>query len=126
MKKYHAVVIEQSLKNKNVLNNFKILNTKHSGDWDLHIIEIENPSQSIKIIQPLMVSDKPYYWHIYDDNNSLIVIFREKFFNLDPKDKSTWVGAQKYGSKLLDILEEQLDFYPTQFSDEPEWLAGRD
>ena len=126
MNKYHAVVIEQSLANKKVLGNFKILGTKHSGEWDLDILEIEDLAEAIKIIQPEMVSDKPFYWHIYDDNNSLIVVFREKLFKFDPKDKSTWAKAQEYGAKLLGIPSKQLDFYPTQFSDEPEWLAGRE
>ena len=126
MEKYHAVVIEQSLEDKGVLENFKIINTKQSGDWDLHILEIDNIDQAIKTIQSAMVDDKPFYWHIYDENEVLIVVFREKFFKLDPKDKSTWSEAQKYGAELLGIPPEQLDFYPSQFSDEPEWLAGKD
>lgn len=126
MKIFQAVIIEQSLKNKNTLNNFKIINRKKSGDWVLDILEITDISKTIEIIQPEMVEDKPYYWHIYDDNHMLVIIFREKVFHLDPTDHSTWKEAQKYGSKLLRIPEEQLDFYPTQFSDEPEWLAGKD
>jgi hypothetical protein len=126
MKKYHAIVIEQSLENKNVLNNFKILNTKHSGDWDLHILEIEDPHEAIKIIQLVMVKDKNYYWHIFNDGSELIIVFNKKIFRLNPKDQSTWKDAQEYGAKELNIIPDQLDFYPTKFNDEPEWLANKD
>ena len=122
----HAVIIEQSLRDKKVLDGFKILKTKKSGNWDLHILEIENSDEAIKIIQPAMVKERPYYWHIYDEGKTLIVVFREKIFRLDPKDKKTWKEAQGYGSKLLKIPAEQLDFYPTTYVDEPEWLAGKD
>lgn len=126
MKKYHAIVIEQSLRNKKVLDSFKILHTKHSGDWDLHILEIEDTNKAIKIIQPVMVKDKNYYWHIYNDDSELIIVFNKKVFRLDPKDQSTWKDAQEYGAKELNIIPDQLDFYPTKFKDESNWLAGKD
>lgn len=126
MKNYHAVVIEQSLKDKSVLGDFSIIDTKHSDNWDLDILEINNIEDAIKIIQPAMVSDKPYYWHIYDDNNTLVVVFKNMLFHLDPKDMSTWDEAQEYGAKLLNIPADQLDFYPTKFSDESTWLSQKD
>jgi len=126
MKKYHAVIIEQSLNDKSVLADIKIINKKKSDDWDLDILEINNIEKAIKIIQSAMVSNEPYYWHIYDDNNTLIVVFKNMVFNLDPKDMSTWNEAQEYGSKLLNIPADQLDFYPKEFSDEPAWLLEKD
>ncbi len=125
MKKYHAVVIEQSLQDRKVLEKFKILNTKHDGDWDLHILEIKDPYAAIRIIQPAMVTDDEFYWHIYDRGESLIVVFREKYFEMNPNNPKTWVEAQDYG-KSLGIIPDQLEFYPLQFLDEPEWLAGRE
>ncbi|HOX40676.1 MAG TPA: hypothetical protein PK263_00610 [bacterium] len=123
---YHAIVIEESLKNKSVLEQYKILKTKIDGDWHLNILEIENIDQAIANIQPAMVAEKPYYWHIYDDGTTLDVIFREKIFHLDPNDKSTWREAAEYGAAKMNIPAEQLDFYPARFLDEAEWLASKD
>ena len=57
---YHSIVIKESLEDKEVLNNFKIINTKISGDWYLHILEIPNAKSAIGQIQKAMVTDKPY------------------------------------------------------------------
>ncbi len=122
---YHAIVIEELLKDKNVLKEFKILKTKISGDWHLHILEISDPKIAVSKIQKAMVSDKPYYFHIFNDGKNLIVVFRDKIFHLDPNNQKTWQEAMKYGSEKLNIPEEQLDFFPTRISEEAEWLAGR-
>ena len=122
----HAIVIKQSLTNKDVLKDFRILNSKESDDWDLHILEISNPDKAIEKIQPAMVKDKAFYWHIYDEGKMLIVVFRDKVFRMDPKNRKSWKEAQEYGEKELSIPAEQLDFYPTTYHDEPEWLAGKD
>ena len=123
MKIYHAIVIEQSLEDNKILDNFKILNTKHSDDWNLHILEINDIEDAISKIQPAIINNEPYYWHIYDDNNILIIVYKNKIFNLDPKERKTWIDAQNYGAKLLNIPANELDFFPTQFSDESEWLS---
>ncbi len=122
---YHAVVIEQSLKDKGVLKSFKIQHQKHSGDWVLDVIEVGNPKLAIEAIQKEMVEDKGFYWHIYDNNKNLIIVFRDKVFYLDPRDMTTWEQAQAYGEKVLKIIPEQLDFFPTKLSDEEEWLRGK-
>lgn len=121
---YHAIIIEESLADKSSLNNFRILNTKIDGDWHLHVIEIPDIEKAIEIIQPAMVIDDEYYWHIFDDGNILVVVFRDKAYRMDPADKLTWKEAQEHGANL-GIARHQLDFYPLSFSDEPEWLAGR-
>jgi len=123
---YHAVVIEESLGNKEVLKDFKILETKIGEDWKLDILEIPDVDDAIAKIQPAMVKDQPYYFHIFDEGKTLVIVFRQKVFRVDPNDISTWSEVAEYGSKELNIPIDQLDFYPTKISDEPEWLAGRD
>ena len=124
---YHAVIIEESLKNPEVLERYKILRTKFSSEenWHLHIVEIpEPPDKAIKEIQEAMVSDRPYYFHIYNEGKTLIVVFKDKFFQLDPNNKSTWQEAQKYGASKLNIPSDQLDFYPSRISEEDDWYAS--
>ena len=123
---YHSVIIEESLKNPEVLDDYKILRTKFSPeeDWHLHIVEIpEPPDKAIKEIQEAMVSERPYYFHIYNEGKTLIVVFKDKFFQLDPSNKSTWQEAQKYGALKLNIPSDQLDFYPSRISEEDDWYA---
>ncbi|MEK9156031.1 MAG: hypothetical protein AAB360_01875 [Patescibacteria group bacterium] len=122
---YHAVIIEESLADKTVLENYNILNTKIDDDWHLHIIKIPEPEAAIKKIQPAMVSNEPYYWHIFDEGKTLIVVFRDRVFRLDPNDQTAWREAAEYGAAKMNISAEQLDFYPSYISDEAEWLAGK-
>lgn len=118
---YHAIVIEESLKDKSILDKYSILRTKVSERWHLHVIEVENPSVFIEDIQNEMVTSLPYYFHLYDDKNDLKVAFKEKSFDLDSKDKTTWIEAQKYGGNKLHIPFDELDFSPNNFSSEDEW-----
>jgi len=120
---YHSIIIEESLKDPKVLEHYKILRTKFSekNNWHLHIIEIPEPEKAIKGIQEAMVGDRPYYFHIYDEGKTLTVIFKDKTFNLNPMDQSTWQSARAFGAGKLNIPEEQLNFYPTKISEEDDW-----
>lgn len=116
-----AIVIEESLKDKSVLDNYKIIRIKKSGSWHLHVLEISNAEEAIKDIQAAMVSDQPYYFHIYDEGKNLIIVFKEKYFLIDPNNQSTWGDVIKYGLSL-NIPKEQLDFYPQKIADEDNWF----
>ena len=121
---YHSIIIEESLKHPKVLENYKILRTRFSPgkNWHLHIVEIPEPlEKSIKEIQEAMMKDKPYYFHIYDEGKTLIVIFKDKIFHLNPNDQLTWREAREYGASRLNIPPEQLDFYPSKISEEDDW-----
>jgi len=126
---YHSIIIEESLGDKKVLENYKILRTKFEPaegpddiDWHLHIIEIPEPEKAIKEFQAAMVNNKPYYFHIYNKGNTMMVIFKDKVFNLNPNDKSTWKDARAFGASKLNIPTEQLDFYPSRISEEDDWF----
>jgi len=122
---YHSIIIEESLERPEVLENYKILRTKFSKkkNWRLHIIEIPEPiEKAVKEIQKSMVSDKPYYFHIYNKGETLIIVFKDKAFRLNPKDKTTWQEAREYGAAKLKIPSEELDFYPSKISEENDWF----
>lgn len=119
---YHSIVIEESLKDKIILEKYKIVRTKIGDKWHLHVIELEDPECFINDIQENMVSDEPYYFHIYNNESYLKVIFKHKVFNLDPKDKSTWIKAQNYGAEKLNIPAEELNFIPNNFKQENDWF----
>ena len=120
---FHSIIIEESLAKPRVLRNYKILKTKTWAEagWHLHIIEITEPKKAIKEIQGAMVEDKPFYFHIYNEGKTLIIVFKNKVFRLGPKDKKTWQEARAFGASKLNIRPEQLDFYPTKISQETRW-----
>ena len=120
---YHSIIIEESLENPKVLENYKILRTKFSPEknWHLHIVEIPEPEKAIKEIQEAMMTDKPYYFHIYNEGKALIIVFNDKVFYLNPNDQLTWKEARAFGARKLNIPSEQLDFYPTRISEEDSW-----
>ncbi|HDZ54585.1 MAG TPA: hypothetical protein ENI19_03750 [Candidatus Nealsonbacteria bacterium] len=123
---YHSIIIEESLENPRILENYRILRTKFSErqNWHLHIVEITEPVEdAIKEIQNAMIGDRPDYFHIYDEGKDLIVIFKDKVFNIDPNNKSTWQEARAFGAFKLSIPAEQLDFYPSKISEEDEWYS---
>lgn len=125
----HAIIIEESLANKEILEKHRILRTKFLPppvSWRLHIVELYGTlDETIAEIQYSMVSDKPFYFHIYDEGETLIVVFKNNYFTLDPNNKITWMEAKLYGSKL-NIPAEQLDFYPTRISEEEVWFNSPD
>lgn len=123
---YHSIIIEESLENPKVLEKYKILKTKLSPEesWHLHIVEISEPlEEAIRKIQNAMLPDKPYYFHIYNEGKTLIIIFKDKIFHLNPIDQSTWREVRKYGASKLNIPPEQLDFYPSKISEEEDWYS---
>lgn len=120
---YHSIIIEESLQKPEILKKYKILRTKFSkkSNWHLHIIEIPEPEKAIKEIQLALIKDKPFYFHIFDEGKTLIVVFKDRVFYLNPDDENSWKDARTFGAAKLNIPQEQLDFYPTKISLEDDW-----
>jgi len=119
----HAIVVEESLRDKSALGRYSILKTKIDDNWHLHVIDVLHPEAFINDIQSQMMRGEEFYFHLYDEGYNLIIAFRNAFFNVDPLDPSTWKIAIEHG-KQLNIKEEQLDFYPRNYDDEAKWLRG--
>ena len=121
MKNFKGVVIEESLKNKEILKNLKIISTKvekvteaHKTpwlkQWTLHTVEI--PEELIeKTAEELKNSlEKEHNWFMHFwKGDLLIVIFKDKIFKLPKNDKKTWRPAINYGISL-GIPKYQLNF----------------
>ena len=120
---YTGVIIEESLENKTILKEVKILVTKveevteeHKTpwikQWTLHTVEIpQNQAESIaeKISKAL---DSEHNWYVdFKNDTHHYIIFREKVFFVDRWSKEQYDEAKKYGISL-GIPEYQVDFHP--------------
>ena len=120
---YKGVIIEESLENKNILKDVKILKTKveevveeHKTpwikQWTLHTVEIpENQVASVaEKISKALDSEHNWYADFKNDTHHYI-IFRNKVFYIDQKSKEQYNKTKRYGISL-GIPEYQVDFAP--------------
>ena len=120
---YIGVIIEESLENKDILKDVKILETKveevteeHKTpwvkQWTLYTVEIpENQVQNIaeKISKAL---DSKHSWYAdFKTDTHHYIIFRDKVFFVDRHNKEQYDEAKQYGISL-GIPEYQVDFHP--------------
>ncbi|KKU94047.1 MAG: hypothetical protein UY26_C0003G0197 [Candidatus Jorgensenbacteria bacterium GW2011_GWA1_48_13] len=120
---YQGVIIEESLENKDVLKDVRVLGTKvepvtenHKTpwikQWTLHTVEIpENQAESIaeKLSWSL---DSEHNWYADFKNDDIhFIIFRGKVFKVDRTKKEEYDAATAYGISL-GIPDYQLDFSP--------------
>ena len=120
---YTGVIIEESLENKDILKDVKILETKveeateeHKTpwvkQWTLHTVEIpENQVQNIaeKISKAL---DSKHNWYAdFKTDTHHYIIFRDTVFFVDRHSKEQYDEAKRYGISL-GIPEYQVDFHP--------------
>jgi hypothetical protein len=118
---YHGILVNKSFRDPLFPERFELFAKKKSGDWVLCGIVVQQAEVSIKIkaIQENMRDSEPWYAHLYNDED-LIVIFKKKIFYIKPE-PSAWKEAIAYG-KSLGIPLEQLDFRPNRFQDEANYF----
>ena len=120
---YKGVIIEESLDNKDVLKNVKILSTKveevtedHKTpwikQWTLHTVEIPE-IKADEIVEKLSVDlEKEHNWYADFKNDEYhFIIYQSKVFKVDLKNPLLYKDAKKYGISL-GIPEYQVDFTP--------------
>jgi hypothetical protein len=120
---YRGVIIEESLKNKDVLKDVKILETKieevteehetpWAKQWTLHTVEIaENQARNVaeKVSRTL---DSKHDWYADFKNDTYhYIVFHNKVFYIDQKSKKQYEEAKNYGISL-GIPKYQIDFAP--------------
>jgi len=123
-KNFNGVIIEESLKNKDVLQKVKIIKTiveevteKHKTpwikQWTLHTVEIlENQADEIaeELSKSLDSSHGDWYADFKNDEFHLI-IFRNKVFKIDRSKPEQYKKAVEHGLSL-GIPDYQLNFTP--------------
>ncbi len=123
-KNFNGIIIEESLKNKDILKKVKILkteveevtpkhNTPYLKKWTLYTVEIfENQIDEIveELSKSLDSSHGDWYADFKNDFYHYI-IFRNKVFKIDRSKPEQYQEVVKYGSSL-GIPDHQLDFSP--------------
>jgi len=116
---YHAIVVDNSLREPGLLKrHFRLLSSKKGEEWTMSKLEVsERELESlIEEIQDNLISDH-WYCHLYNwDGSKLIVIFKNAVFRCTANPNS-WTPALAHGMDM-DIPTEQLDFEPHRFTDE--------
>jgi hypothetical protein len=122
---YKGVIIEESLENKDVLKDIKILGTeveevtgKHKTpwlpQWTMHTIEI--PEEGVgEIAEKISKSLDPKHgssWYVdFKNDTHHYIIFRDKVFKINRGKREEYDEVKKYGVSL-GIPDYQLDFSP--------------
>ena len=120
---YQGVIIEESLENKSVLQDIKILETKleevterHKTpwvtQWTLHTVEILE-EKADQVAEKLSADlDKEHEWYAdYKNDQYHYIIYRGKVFKVDLKNPVLYKDAKQYGISI-GIPEYQVDFAP--------------
>jgi len=125
---YIGTIIEESLENKDILKEVKVLSKKieqvterHKTPWlkQWTLCEVEiGADKAAKISNELSEAlEGAHNWYADFKNDRLhFIIFRNKVFRIDRQNKEQYNQAKKYGISL-GIPEYQVDFYP----DKKEW-----
>lgn len=135
MSYYRAEVVNLSLKNVNVINNYKTIDIKKRFWGFVKIYTLLIPSEKIEetvnYFQSNMSTRLKKEWYItFYNENKVIIVFRSKIFKLSPRgispiheklidissaeQKNEWNEMINY-AKSLSIPDSQCDFLPEKF-----------
>jgi hypothetical protein len=117
---WHGIIVDKSLNDEGMIDDFKILGQKVADDdpkdiWTLYKVEVKAHfiEDMIKRLQKNM--KEGWYAHFYK-NKDMIVIFNDKIFRVTP-DPESWKQILLY-AKNKHLPKEQLDFFPCKEEDE--------
>ena len=123
---YTGTIIEESLKDKGLLQDVKILKTRIEPvtpkdqtpwlkQWTLHKVEIpeDQVSKISERISKGLDYDNGTSWYAdYKNNQYHYIIFQDKIFQVDLENPGLYKEAREYGI-ALGIPEYQVDFKVT-------------
>lgn len=110
MSEYKGVIVEESLEDNRILNDFKIIEFRISKEenpanrWHLYTVQVSKED----IVRLSKNIKQKWYMHFWKGRN-VIAIFKDKKFEFNFDDKSSWKPVVEYGLSL-GIPKEQLDF----------------
>jgi hypothetical protein len=121
---YKGIIIEESLKDKSVLEKVKILSTeveavteKHKTpwlkQWTLHTVEIPE-SEAENIAEELgksLEAEHAAWYTDFKNESTHFIIFPEKIFEINRKSEEEYKEARDYGVSL-GLPPYQVDFSP--------------
>lgn len=124
MSNYRGVIIEESLGDKSLLSDLKIVSTKVEPiaeeqqtpwlkQWTLHTVKIsEDQADSVaEKISQSFDKEHPDWYADYKNNRYHYVIFNDKVFKVDMAKPEEYKSVVGYGLSL-GIPDYQLDFTP--------------
>lgn len=123
---YQGIIIEESLGNKNVLDDLHIIETKvepitpeHKTSWlkqwTLHTVEIPEKDGDIiaEHISHSFDAEHPDWYADFKNDKNHYIVFANKVFKVDRNNPILYNNAKKYGMSI-GIPEYQLDFKPEE------------
>lgn len=108
--KWKGCVVEESLEDNRILNDIEIVKVRITPDdaaeerW--HIYNVLLSESDIDIVHHNL--KQAWFMHFWKDNK-MVVLFKDRKFDIDAKDKKTWKDVIEYGLSL-GIPREQLSF----------------
>lgn len=104
---YKGVLIENSLLDKEILKQVRVIRSRDVGEWKLHDIHLSK--KQIEEIQKNIVDTK-WFFHLWEPGKDTVtVVFKDALFDVRHSDRSTWQEAIKHGL-TRGIPQEQLNF----------------
>ena len=120
---YRWIVIENSLKDKSVINKYQFLSETKFGSGDpkreSRMLKVRIPEEEVQTLSQSLTKNiiYPYYTHFYHEDpkqNILIVVFSGQKFTLI---KDNFKTAVDYGL-THGVSQEELDISPCDISEE--------
>jgi len=119
-----GVIIEESLRNPDILRDLKITDTKivevnkdhqtpHLNQWSLHTVEIKTEeAEAVAEALSQVLLDKPNSWYTDFKNDEIVyIIFPNKVYKIPRTNSALFDEAREYGISL-GIPDYQVDFSP--------------
>lgn len=102
-----GTIVGNSLSDKSILERLNILKNWSEDGWDLYHVGLDR-KDAVGLGKYL--ADGPWYAHFWKPGeDEVLVVFKNKTFDIKHSDKSTWREAVQYGESI-GIPGEQLDF----------------
>ncbi len=122
-KSYRGVIIEESLEDKSILSELKILETEVENitdrdktpwlmRWTKHTVEVpEEEAQAVAqhLAKAIDLGHKGSWYADFKNEQFHYVILRDKVFKVDRRNKEQYDEANRFG-EALGIPSYQLDF----------------
>ncbi len=121
---YKGTIIEESLADKSVLKQVKILKTKVERvtpkhmtpwikKWTLHTIEVseEKAAEIAELLSWSFDASHPQWYADYKNDEYHFIVYNGQIFKVDRSNQEEYKEARDYGI-AIGIPEHQLDFSP--------------